>query len=490
MDMRGWIELGSFLTETADYGSELVALENICDQLKLKRRVVYQYLLKLSDPDRMAWTQIAHVTREGELAGKSNLDTLEHLQSALHDLFNMAERIVPTPGSIFEKRKMKSSRGPMSEQLPKEVKQALHLTYLYEAMLLERPVPLARYGILPDPGWWETPSATAVRDASVTLETECQFERSFSSLNLRSQNRYLRAEAAQLRKENRSLAETNEKLALQVATCSRPLANSNSRPPGGPHDTSHNRVSENSSSYEDLFKSLDRPPVLTRPLLHPGTGQALSHTIAFEGDCPTFRPPRSRTPQLAPHSRSATLPVPPKSPMGHVPASPSSPLKSPYSTSSHGYFPNDTNIPRYSPSPSSSTKSNATAVTSPTNGTGSRSSSSGSRRSPRPGSSLLPAQPGRFNSIAEMHARQANIVNVQQPIGPYAEVLEKARYAVTGIVRRKSSGVSLENAGEPSVERRGSFARLGEVFGSSRESSYDGGGRRESTRETDISKNF
>lgn len=82
---------------------------------------------------------------------------------------------------------------------------------------------------------------------------------------------------------------------------------------------------------------------------------------------------------------------------------------------------------------------------------------------------------------------------MQQPISAYAEQtnpLDKARYAVTGMVRRKSSKMDLGDENEKRLERKTSFARLGDVFGGSKENNYDGSARRGSAREADISKNF
>lgn len=98
-----------------------------------------------------------------------------------------------------------------------------------------------------------------------------------------------------------------------------------------------------------------------------------------------------------------------------------------------------------------------------------------------------------------MQARQINVVHVQQPISPYAEAsnpLDKARYAVTGIVRRKTSAVELRDGAEDTGSgfgRKSSFARLGDVFGGGAvrgEGVGVAGARRGSAREADISKNF
>lgn len=582
VDMRGWIMVGSFLVEHPNHGPELFVLDSICDRLALKRSIVYKYIKKLSDPQHMSWTQMTWVTREGESAGNSKLEVLELLQSALHEQFDIAEHVKPTIGSIFAQwqdeiitrvRGYLSQviapriahvrlgrpllKGSTNEDLPKDVKQALRLTYLYETMLLERPVPLARYGIFPETLASRT-QPDGIDDVTGVVDVDedpCHVEASYSSTKLRSQNRDLRATLVHLQKKNGSLAEANEKLARKLATYGRQVPNAYTRPARGPHETSTftlassarapapgrsrslsssdraawkrplSMVSEQPAcaaatpnrgdgdpdfrrhvqddergSYEDLFKGLDQHPVLGRPLLHPATGQALSSnttTSSFEGNCPTFRPPRPKTPHRPSSPRSSTLPPVPSSPM---PPSPRSPFQYTYSSHSHPTLSNDASTPRYSPSRSSSTRSNITSVT----GTTSRSSSNASRlskrtASTRPGPCPLPAQPGRHNSIAEMQARQINVVHVQQPISPYAEAtnpLDKARYAVTGIVRRKTSGVELRDGAEETGSgfgRKSSFARLGDVFGAGAgrgEGVGVAGARRGSVREADISKNF
>ncbi|CAI6288436.1 unnamed protein product [Periconia digitata] len=240
-----------------------------------------------------------------------------------------------------------------------------------------------------------------------------------------------------------------------------------------------------SDSYEDLFKGLDTQLVLTGPLQHPGTGEALTPTSSIPSRCPTFRHQPPRSPGKPPSSSQSTT-LPPRSPQPITSSSPHGALKPSYSTSAitttslHGSI--------YSPSRSFSTKSNLTSLTS---STASRSDSGASRRSPRPEPCALPPQPGRHNSLAELHARQANIPHVQQPISPYAEVLnplEKIGYAVSGIARRKSSGVELRdrNEAERGLKKKKSFARLG--WG--HKSGNLGDSRRGSEPAVDVSKNF
>ncbi|KAK7184307.1 hypothetical protein PSPO01_09684 [Paraphaeosphaeria sporulosa] len=267
-------------------------------------------------------------------------------------------------------------------------------------------------------------------------------------------------------------------------------------------------------SYEDMFSSLDAHPVLSRPLMHPGTGQPLTPTTPSESHCPTFRHQRPRTPKsyshCPPSPRSATYasrPLSPAPPVPPMPPSPHLPLKTSYSTGAISTLAGPGSGPPgpiYAPSRSSSTKSNYTLASSTSAATAaSRSSSTTSRRStmkPRPGPCALPPQPGRHNSLAELHARQTNIDRVVQPISPYAEEpnpLERMGYLVGGIVRRKSSGVELraENDGERAaglggglgLKKKSSFARLG--WGARGGGEYEAE-RRGSAPGVDVSRNF
>lgn len=110
----------------------------------------------------------------------------------------------------------------------------------------------------------------------------------------------------------------------------------------------------------------------------------------------------------------------------------------------------------------------------------------------------MPAQPGRHNSLAELHARQVNNATVVQPISPYAEELnplERMGYAMSGIVRRKSSGVEMRGREDEErgmgtgmgLRKKSSFARLG--WGQGSGVSVEGE-RRGSAPAVDVSRNF
>lgn len=118
---------------------------------------------------------------------------------------------------------------------------------------------------------------------------------------------------------------------------------------------------------------------------------------------------------------------------------------------------------------------------------------------PRPGPLPLPPQAGHNNSLAELHARQANITSVQQPISPYADdrnPLERMGHVVSGIVRRKSSMVTMRATNRDEwtlgtgggLKKKGSFARLG--WGGRGAGEYEAERRGSAPGAVDVSRNF
>ncbi|KAF2240331.1 hypothetical protein BU26DRAFT_442974, partial [Trematosphaeria pertusa] len=253
MEMRAWIALGAFLSKTTEYGFDLVVLDSICDRLRLRRAVVHGCLIQLSDPQKMAWTQLATIINEAKLAQNPEVETLELVQAKLHDLNELAQRIKPTEGSMFAAWRSEILErlcgfltqvlaprishhrlgttlvtNATSVQVPKEVKGGLRLNFLYEAMQQERQVPLVRYGIFPDSPPGLTPAGSSAHDEDRVsildedfIEQECQIERSYSVTKLRAENRALRAENAELRNKNQNLVHSNEKLARKFAMLGR-----------------------------------------------------------------------------------------------------------------------------------------------------------------------------------------------------------------------------------------------------------------------------
>ncbi|KAF2679574.1 hypothetical protein K458DRAFT_393703 [Lentithecium fluviatile CBS 122367] len=240
MEMRGWIALGLYLSETIVLGIDTVVLDSICDRLGLRRRTMHNCIVQLN-------------TAKSKLSYKTGVDRVEFVQARLHDLHLVAKRITLTRGSIFEYWRIEAEkrlRGYLTEvigkriehhkmgvplmrqmdctQISKDIQAALHLNYLYEAMHEERQLPLVRYGLFPDsPKALTPPESTHGEDRVVPVvwnsfvATECQLERSFSLTKTRSENTYFRDENEQLRRNNEALIDSNEQLVRKIAALGR-----------------------------------------------------------------------------------------------------------------------------------------------------------------------------------------------------------------------------------------------------------------------------
>ncbi|KAF1957609.1 hypothetical protein CC80DRAFT_48001 [Byssothecium circinans] len=255
MAMRGWISLGIYLSETVmtGHGFNLVVLDSICDRLSLPRAVVHEYFIQLSEPQNMAWSQLALTISQGQSAGKTEAEMVEVEEKKVKEMLRMAQRIRPTKGSKFEQwrddivghlkgylehvivprysqpQRKTAARSPMSHQQSIDRLKGLKLAYLYEAMQQEREVPLIRYGIFPEAS--SLPRSLEGRDRhdgrSVPsihesfIEKECEIERSHSATTLQAENRRLRILNAELNKDNEALRDSNFKMARKIATLGR-----------------------------------------------------------------------------------------------------------------------------------------------------------------------------------------------------------------------------------------------------------------------------
>jgi hypothetical protein len=272
MDMRGWVALGDFLTKSqeagAGHGFELIVLDSICDRIQLPRATVHALLIQFADPEKMKYSAIASTITNAQQDGQSALEVLETAQGKLHELFKLAVHLKPQEGSrydewhgVLQKRireflhlvvgpriaHLRSGKplvtSATSEQLPKEIKEGIKLNYLYEAMQEERVVPLARYGIFPgspSQGHLSTPPPSSSPRPGSDEETGRARNH---AIQLMVENRELRAQVAGLQHDKEKLTESNEKLALKVATLGR------LQPPGYLR----------SSSYDDRPLSLCSP---------------------------------------------------------------------------------------------------------------------------------------------------------------------------------------------------------------------------------------
>jgi len=233
MDIRGWIALGIFISENqkGDLEADLMTLHAICDRLHLNRSVVHACLVQFSSPKGMAFTQMGTIVHT-QVINQPSLEILDRLQGKLHDFFDLAIHIQPTEGSIYEnwkdevvtrvrmylaqviapRIKLLKMGTPLptnstNKEAPKDIKSALRLSYLFEAMLLEREVPSAWWGVFSD-----RPRSVGygpLNDADATPSPALD------------ENHFLRREIAKLRKENEALIAAKQKLARELATLGR-----------------------------------------------------------------------------------------------------------------------------------------------------------------------------------------------------------------------------------------------------------------------------
>lgn len=237
MDMRGYIALGAFLSKNIPYGLDLVVLNSICDRLRLEKSIVRECLIRLADPQKMAWTALATTIHAAVEERRTEVETLELVQVKFQKLRALASSLQPTPGSeianwqpkiitkLTELLKvvvnprivaLRGGSGQLTEKTEDEVHQ---LEFLYEAMQQERQVPLIRYGIFPDMYLALSLLSSSASDKSplaAPVETlvndECELERSFSAHSLKSEIRLLRSRILQLEAENKNLETDKQKL--------------------------------------------------------------------------------------------------------------------------------------------------------------------------------------------------------------------------------------------------------------------------------------
>jgi hypothetical protein len=309
IDIRGWISLGSFLTQSLEaecgYGLDLVVLDSICDRIHLSRSTVHMLLMQFSDPEKMKYSSIATTVQSAQRDGESNLGTLEAVQAKLHELAKLATHLRPQEGSQYDdwravtlkriKEFLHCVVGPQiahlkhgkplltaatSEHVPKEVRDAIQLNYLFEVVQQERAVPLARYGLI-------SPSP---RQVSSLQETE--LARNFS-ISLIKENHGLRVQVAGLLREKEKLLESNEKLAKTLAGLGNVQTDAYSRPPSPSCASEHSpfTLSSSTSSPPKKGKQSLFPPSTNRrprsisgsavPIHHPSSSPGLSshHTL-------------------------------------------------------------------------------------------------------------------------------------------------------------------------------------------------------------------
>jgi hypothetical protein len=225
MDMGGWIELGRFL-QTVPHGFQLARLDNVINRLQLRKPYVLHCLDRVSKPGLMRWSEVAaivHYSRESSLREQHGLGTvqacLQAVQATTASLTpradtefkawqtNVSNRVaefldvVVNPGLSMVRGGMRLLSGETDND-------EAYIRYLYRAMQAERDVPLAQYGIVPNPSTHSENSRTSSELPVITPEQaawEAEEGFHFSIPQVLQQNRELRNEVAALRAKNEEL---------------------------------------------------------------------------------------------------------------------------------------------------------------------------------------------------------------------------------------------------------------------------------------------
>jgi hypothetical protein len=223
-EMRGWVELGAFLSQSRaagqGYGLNLPVLDSICDRLRLQKPLVHDILIKFSSPPKMKYGILATVVKREEEKGTMDQPKLAIFESRLTAMLQLANRLRPTSGSqyvtmqidilervnkflcLYIEPRLVHARegGPLLEHatnqsLPKEVMEGINLAFLFEAIQLERNVPLAKYNVQD-----EEESAPEHGLAPLSrLEQDCNTDTAQEIADLQQQQSYLEKENDYLR---------------------------------------------------------------------------------------------------------------------------------------------------------------------------------------------------------------------------------------------------------------------------------------------------
>jgi hypothetical protein len=196
---------------------------------------VFECLVRLADHQKMAWTSIATTLQQAERDGKTEVEALELVQTKLRKLLAVTQSLKPSPQTDFAKWKLQIIsrltdfldivlrpkivvlRGGCATRIGILEKEENEIKFLYEAIQLERHVPLVRYGIFPDPyltlsdGLWIAGSLQVcpTMDEAVVAQ-ECDLERSYSAASLKTEVRILRAKVMQLEADKKRLIAEKE----------------------------------------------------------------------------------------------------------------------------------------------------------------------------------------------------------------------------------------------------------------------------------------
>jgi hypothetical protein len=176
--------------------------------------------MKFSSPPKMEYGILATVVKREEEKGTKDQPKLAIFESRLTAMLQLANRLRPTSGSqyvmmqidilervdkflcLYIKPRLVHARegGPLLEHatnqsLPKEVMEGIYLAFLFEAMQLERKVPLAKYNVQD-----EEESAPEHGLAPLSrLEQDCNTDTAQEIADLQQQQSYLEKENDYLR---------------------------------------------------------------------------------------------------------------------------------------------------------------------------------------------------------------------------------------------------------------------------------------------------
>lgn len=190
VEVRGWIALGQFLSTGAPYGLNLVVFTSCCDRMYLDKNTVHNILVRLSDPAKVAWSQLSATIQEAQQARITETEMLQLVRSKILSLRALAMSLKPAEGSkAAEVQVNVLSRvkefinyvvDPRLDELGALYSPLLHqgdilekrreMSYWFEVMQRPREVPAAFYNVDPHsrgatsstPSWQTTCSPPTV----------------------------------------------------------------------------------------------------------------------------------------------------------------------------------------------------------------------------------------------------------------------------------------------------------------------------------------
>ncbi|KAF2810920.1 uncharacterized protein BDZ99DRAFT_570211 [Mytilinidion resinicola] len=223
MEMRGWIQLGTFLQTTTPAGFQLARLDSIIDQLQLRKHFVMQCIDKISKPDLMRWSDVATDVKYAIAKSLREKDHLELVKTCLEAIQETTVALKPRAGTNFEgwqtdvteriadylsvivKPRLSTIKGGIRVLSDKSEDDERSVRYIFEAMQAERPVPLVRYGIFPTRPLRSSNSSQLSVISPEQAAREADEELHYSMAQLRNRNKDLRLHVEALQAKNEEL---------------------------------------------------------------------------------------------------------------------------------------------------------------------------------------------------------------------------------------------------------------------------------------------